>query len=293
MRSLLCLTLLSLPSAATAHEARSTVSDAVAMASVIVSMLVLGGIYVAGAARLWRNAGRGRGLPQMRVSSFGAGFALAALLLLSPLDRLADRLLSAHMIQHLGLMLVAAPLMVLGRPGLAALWAFPPSARPALGRLAQGRTGWFWRGATHPLGAWIIYFAVLWMWHMPGLYQAALVNDWVHSLQHMSFLGAAVLFWVAVLDLPRAEGRAGAFMAIFATAIQSCALAALLTTSRGLWYPDYALGAGGWGLSPLEDQQLAGLIMWVPCCALLIGAALAVFAGLLRDAEARAERASP
>lgn len=293
MRPLLCLTVLSLPTAAAAHEGHGGVADPVAVASVIVPMLLLGGLYAAGVARLWRQAGRGRGLAQMRVASFAAGFALVALLLLSPLDRLADRLLSAHMIQHLGLMLVAAPLMVLGRPGLAMLWALPPSRRTALARLGQGWTGRLWRAATHLLGAWLIYFAVLWMWHMPALHQRALGDEWIHSLQHMSFLGAAMLFWIAVLELPRAEGRAGAFMAIFATAIQSCALAALLTTSRGLWYPAYAVGPGGWGLSPLEDQQLAGLIMWVPCCAILIGAAIAVFAGLLRDAEARAERISP
>lgn len=292
MRMFLGPIALLLPVAAEAHGAEAAGAGWTADAYVILPLLLAGGIYAAGVTRLWRQAGRGRGLSQMRIASTVAGFALAALLLLSPLDRLADRLLSAHMIQHLGLMLIAAPLLVLGRPGIAALWAVPPSGRPGVGRLGQGMTGRLWRAATHPFGAWVLYFAVLWMWHMPALHQRALANDGVHALQHMSFLGVAVLFWIAVLERPRAEGRAGAFLAIFATAIQSCALAALLTTSRTLWYPAYALGGGATGLTPLEDQQLAGLIMWVPCCAILIGAAIAVFAGLLRDAEARAERVS-
>lgn len=291
MRMLPCLIALFAPVAAEAHEASLSAATR-ADAFVILPLLLVGGLYAAGVARLWRQAGRGGGMPQIRAASFAAGLALAALLLFSPLDGMADRLLSAHMIQHFGLMLVAAPLMVLGRPRIAVLWAVPQSGRPALARLGRGATGRVWRAATHPLGAWLLYFAVLWAWHMPALYQLALENDLVHALQHMSFLGVAVLFWVAVLDLPRAEGRAGAFLAIFATALQSSALAALLTTARTLWYPAYASGAGGWDLSPLEDQQLAGLIMWVPCGAILMGAAIAVLAGVLRDAEVRAERVS-
>lgn len=292
MRTSLFLTLLLLPSAALAHEAHGDATGWVFDPYVIVPMLVAGGLYVAGVTRLWTRAGTGRALPRIRVATFAAGFLLAGILLLSPLDGLADRLLSAHMIQHFGLMLVAAPLLVLGRPGLASLWAFPPSMRPVLGRLGTGTTGQIWRAATHPLGAWAIYFAVLWAWHVPAIYQLALAHEGIHALQHASFLGAALLFWIAVLHPARGEGRARAFIVVFATAVQSCALAALLTTSQALWYPAYATGGGAWGLSPMEDQQLGGLIMWVPCCAILLGAAIAVFAGLLRDAEVRAERAA-
>ena len=293
MRTAICVTILLSATAARAYGAHGTAAGWFADAYIIGPMLLAGGLYGAGVARLWARAGAGRALPRIRVAVFAAGLTLAGVLLLSPLDGLAGRLLSAHMIQHFGLMLVAAPLMVLGRPGLAFLWAFPSSVRPALGRLGTGATGRIWRAATHPLGAWAIYFAVLWIWHMPALYQLALADHGVHALQHASFLGAALLFWVAVLAPARGERRAGAFMAIFATAIQSCALAALLTTSQALWYPAYATGPGAWGLSPLEDQQLGGLIMWVPCCAVLIGAAIAVFARLLRDTEARVERTAP
>ncbi|SDY87129.1 cytochrome c oxidase assembly protein [Citreimonas salinaria] len=291
MRMVPGLIVLLFPVTAQAHEAGLS-DGGLPNAFVVLPLLLAGGLYVAGVARLWRQAGSGGGLSHFRAASFAAGLALSALMLFSPIDAIAERLLSAHMIQHFGLMLVAAPLMVLGRPRIAVLWAVPQRGRPALARLGQGATGRVWRTATHPFGAWLLYFAVLWAWHMPTLYQLALGDDWVHALQHMSFLGVAVLFCVAVLDLPRAEGRAGAFLAIFATALQSSALAALLTTARTLWYPAYASGAGEWNLSPLEDQQLAGLIMWVPCGAILIGAAIAVLAGILRDTEVRAERVS-
>ena len=247
-------------------------------------LLAGAGAYAAGLARLRARAGPGRGLTSARVALFSGGLALTGLLLLSPLDALADRLLAAHMVQHFGLMLVAAPLLVLGRPGLAVLWALPAGWR---GPLAAAGASRGIRALLHPLGAWLVYFAALWIWHAPPLHQAALADERIHALQHASFLGAALLFWTAVLSAPRGEGRALAFGTVFATAVQSCALAALLTTSATVWYPAYP---GGLGLSPLEDQQLGGLVMWVPCCAILIGAALGLMAGLLRDAERRAER---
>ncbi|MBM9596000.1 cytochrome c oxidase assembly protein [Roseitranquillus sediminis] len=257
---------------------------------VIVPLGIAAVAYAGGLVRLWSRAGAGRGLSHARVVTCAVGFVLAALFLVSPLDALAERLLAAHMIQHFGLMLIAAPLIVLGRPGLALLWDLPTAGRSAVSRISAGRGGRVWRGVGNPFVAWSIYFVTLWVWHMPALYQAAVRNDALHAAQHFSFFGAALLFWYAVLERPRAEGRAGAFAAIFATAVQSCVLAALLTTARTLWYPVYATGPGGWGLSPMQDQQLGGLIMWVPCCAVMIGAGVAVFAQLLRDAEARAER---
>ena len=278
---------------ASAHELGADAPRWSADPLVVLPLLVSGALYVLGLSRLWLRAGAGRGVPRARVGAFACGFALAGLLLLSPLDAQAERLLSAHIIQHFALMLVAAPLMVLGRPSLMFLWAMPPTLRPALGRLGRGAAGRLWSAATHPLGAWTVYLAALWIWHVPALYQAALTDEALHAAQHASFLVAALLFWISVIERPRVEGRAGAFVAVFATAVQSSALAALLTTSRALWYPAYASAGGGWGLTPLEDQQLGGLIMWVPCCALLVGAALAILAGLLRDAEARAARAAP
>lgn len=275
MRPALLLALM-LGTPAFAHEGRGHADPTVPL------FLAAGALYAVGLTRLWMRAGAGRGLSGARAALFGTGYALAGILLLSPLDALAERLLAAHMVQHFGLMLLAAPLMVLGRPALAFLWALPASWRGAAQAAHPLRT------LLHPLAAWTVYFAVLWLWHAPPLHEAALADPRLHALQHASFLGAALLFWSAVLGAPRGETRALAFGTVFATAVQSCALAALLTTSATVWYPAYP---GAFGLSPLEDQQLGGLVMWVPCCAILIGAALSVMAGLLRDTERRAEEA--
>ncbi|MEE2861156.1 MAG: cytochrome c oxidase assembly protein [Pseudomonadota bacterium] len=274
--------LLILPTAALAHDGHAApVNDIWAL----VPLSVGGAIYALGVLRIWRQGRIGRGISRTRVALFAAGYLLAAGLLLSRLSDLTRLLLTAHMIQHFALMLIAAPLMILGRPGLVALWAMPQSWR---GRMARAGGTRPWRWLSHPLGAWITYFAVLWGWHLPPLHQAALLSDVVHAAQHFSFLGAAMLFWHAVLERPRAEGRVGAFFAVFATAVHSCALAALLTTSQVLWYPAYRGGA--WGLDPMQDQQLGGLIMWVPCCAIFIGTAVSLMARLLADTDRRMQR---
>lgn len=244
------------------------------------------GLYVRGLARLWGRAGTGRGVSRGRTGAFAAGLAIAAALLLTPLEGLAGRALWAHMIQHSGLMLVAAPLLILGRPGLAFLWALSPGSRSWLGRLGRGPAGAAWRSLTSPLGAWLAYFAVLWLWHIPAMHQAALADELVHTLQHAAFIAAAMLLWTALIERP----GAATVIAVFATLAHSVALAALLTVSNRLWYPAYA---GAWGLEGLADQQLAGLIMWVPGCLPLVGAALWALLSTLRDAELRSRRAAP
>ncbi|SFQ08401.1 cytochrome c oxidase assembly protein [Tranquillimonas alkanivorans] len=278
MRAALFLILIATPAAAHA--------DAHAEAgSVLVAVLLLATAvaYVAGARRLGARAG------YMRSALFISGLAFTAAFLLSPLDAWAARYLSAHMIQHFGLMLLAAPLIVMGRPGVTLLWALPRAGRRAAGGLGQGRPGRAWRAVTSPIGAFATYFLVLWLWHAPPLYQAALGQDAVHDLQHATFLAAALIFWTAVLAPRPGEGRAAALLAIFLTALQSCVLAALVTLSETVWYPAY--DTGPFGMTALGDQQLGGLIMWVPCGAVLIGAAVATLSSLLRDLDRRNGRA--
>ena len=289
MRYALLLPLsLAVPGAALAHSGAGAPWPGDFLLMVFLAATVL--VYGAGIRHLWQRAGAGRGIGPWRPVLTAAGLGLVAVLLLSPLDALAERALSIHMIQHFGLMLVAAPLIVLGRPALAALWAGPARWRPRLARVAS-HPGW--SRLTHPIVAWLVYLLALWLWHAPPLHQAALANEAVHALQHASFLGAALIFWAAVLERRPAEGRAAALLAVFATAVQSCALAALLTTTPRVWYPAYSGAVSPWNIAPLADQQLAGLVMWVPCCALLLGSALALLARLLRDVEDRAERLAP
>ncbi|MBS1303319.1 cytochrome c oxidase assembly protein [Loktanella sp. SALINAS62] len=281
----LCTSTTLMPVAAAAQE-NQAVTGWVSPASVGVSLTAVALGYLFGLRRLWLRAGTARGLRLTHVGLFLGGLVLIAVLLLSRLNTFAETLLSAHMIQHFALMLIAAPLIVLGKPGIAIFWSLSPAWRTRLHKVARHR---MIQMLTHPLGAWLIYFIVLWVWHMPPMHQAALRIESVHVVQHASFFGAALLFWHAVFVRSRGETRAAAFGAIFVTALHSCALAALLTTSQVLWYPAYA---GGLRMSALQDQQLGGLIMWVPCCAILLGAALGTLARLMSDLEQRLEHAS-
>jgi cytochrome c oxidase assembly factor CtaG len=135
----------------------------------------------------------------------------------------------------------------------------------------------------------MIHAAVLWGWHAPALFQATLHNEWVHAAQHISFLGSALLFWWALIHGRRGAGEYGlAVLYLFTTAIHSGLLGALLTFARSVWYPDYIGRTESWGLTPLEDQQLGGLIMWVPACLVYIAAGLVLFAKWLQESERRA-----
>jgi putative membrane protein len=212
--------------------------------------------------------------------------------LVSPLHPWGRVLFSAHMTQHEVLMLIAAPLLVLGRPMAAFLWALP---REWSHRVAGWSNGRAWRGVwglvSNAFVAWVIHAVVLWVWHVPALFEATVDSEWVHALQHGSFLGSALLFWWAVMHgRQRAMGYGVAVLYMFTTAIHSGLLGALLTFGRTVWYPSYSETTWTWGLSPVEDQQLGGLIMWVPACLVYVLAALLLFAGWLAESERRVNR---
>jgi putative membrane protein len=193
------------------------------------------------------------------------------------------------MTQHELLMLGAAPLLVLGRPLIAFMWALPLVWSRRIGNWA--RINWFqktWYALTIPLVAWIVHAVALWMWHIPVLFEAVLHSEWIHTLQHLSFLLSALLFWWALIHGRRGwMGYGAAVLYVFTTSIHSGLLGALLTFSRSVWYPSYVGLTTSWGLTPLEDQQLGGLIMWIPAGVLYAIAGLALFAGWLRESESR------
>lgn len=289
-RFLLVLALTCLSSPARAHAGAHPAFGAWNLEPfALAPLLVAGGLYALGLARIRARAGMMAAVGPIKIGFFALGMLLAVLFLASPLDGLAEHFLSAHMVQHFGLMLIAAPLIALGRPGFVYLWVLPPHLRSRFAQARASTLGQLGRALFTPFGAWLVYFLVLWLWHAPPLFERAVASEPVHALQHLSFLGAALLFWTVVTQGPRGEGRAAMFVVIFATAVQSCALAALLTLSSIRWYPFYTKGP--FGLSAMEDQQLAGLIMWVPCCAIMIGAGVATMAMLLRDVETRMHRA--
>jgi cytochrome c oxidase assembly factor CtaG len=205
--------------------------------------------------------------------------------LVSPLHTLGTALFAAHMVQHEVLMLVAAPLLVLGRPLPLFLRALPLPWRRQLGKWGTSLQS-SWCVLTHPLVAWAVHAAALWVWHLPRLFQATLTSAQVHAWQHLSFFGTALCFWWALLS-----GRGGlhgygvAILAVFTTALHSSLLGALLTLAPTPWYPAYAHSTTAWGLTPLEDQQLGGLVMWIPAGVVYLLAALALGAGWLRAIE--------
>ena len=240
--------------------------------------------YTAGVHRLWKRAGIGKGLRRRQVLMFAGGWLILALALVSPLHELGETLFWAHMAQHELLMVAAAPLLVLGRPLVAMLWAVPISWRRSLGALVQRQPiANSWRALSAPIVAWSLHAVVIWVWHLPSLYDAAVTSEFVHALQHTSFIATALLFWWALIE--RARHRAGAgrsVVYVVTTAAHSGALGALLTFAPVPLYTVYH-GAASWGLTALEDQQLAGLIMWIPAGIAYLIAALLLMASWLRQ----------
>ena len=241
-------------------------------------------LYAAGVRRLWQRAGRQRGITAGHALAFAAGWLALVAALVSPLDALGGRLFSAHMMQHELLMLVAAPLLVIGRPLSAWAWALPASRLRTVGRWLRSRA-WagVWGLLTDPLAAWALHALALWVWHVPAFFEAAVEHTGWHVLQHTSFLVTALLFWWAVIG-GDARSRKDAGMAtfyLFTTMLHTGALGALLTVAPTPWYPAYAGTAGALGLDPLEDQQLGGLVMWVPGGFAYLAAGLAMVARLL------------
>ncbi|PYQ79546.1 MAG: hypothetical protein DMG01_08410 [Acidobacteria bacterium] len=205
--------------------------------------------------------------------------------------RHSEQLFSAHMAQHELLMLAAAPLIAAAAPLIALLWVLPPGARRRV-MLAVRRPSVVAATAvvTAPPTVWCVHATALWVWHLPALYDAALEHEAVHIVQHLSFFGSAALFWWGLVH--GRYGRLGygaAVLYVFATAVHSGVLGALLTFSPRVWYPLYESTASRFGMTPLEDQQLAGLLMWVPASLVFIAGGLYFFAAWIRESERRAQ----
>jgi putative membrane protein len=215
--------------------------------------------------------------------------------LISPLDALGSALFSGHMVQHTVLLLLAAPLIVAGAPLLPMLWALPQGWR-------YGLRGWRrpraiargWQLLTYLPIAWALHTAALWIWHLPSFYQLALRSELAHLAEHACFFGTALLFWWALFRPGVRVYYPICILALFALAIQGALLGALMTFSPTPWYPIYERWVGAWGLTPLEDQQIAGLIMWLVPGLLYVVVASALVVAWLGEGEpkARSLRAS-
>lgn len=261
---------------------------------VIVPLAAAAAMYTIGARRLAGRAREAHRRRPWRFYSFGAGLFLTAVALISPLDALGSSLFAAHMTQHEILIVLAAPLLVLGAPLVPMLWALPIGMRRRLGLWANRVVRRPWRLLTQPGVAFALHAMALVAWHLPSLYQATLSSDAIHAVQHVSFAGTAILFWWSLVGSgPGRRVRYGAaVLCLFGTALLGSVLGALLTFAEVPWYPAYAQTAPLWGLTPLEDQQLGGLIMWIPAGVVHLPVALAfvAFWAGLYGSTARASR---
>jgi putative membrane protein len=260
-------------------------------AAVLIASAVL---YAVGLRTLWARATPARSVRPWEAGSFAAGLATLALALFSPLAWLSEILFSAHMTQHEVLMLIAAPLLVFGRPLHVFLWAFGLAGRQRIGRFTRRTTvAAAWQKLTAPATAFLLHAAALWIWHVPSLFDAAVAHRGVHALQHASFLLTATVFWWGMLH--GRYGRMGygaGVVYVFLTAMHSSVLGALMTVAPSVWYSAYARPREGWWVDPLADQQAAGLLMWIPGGVIFIVFGLALLAAWLGESERRARLGS-
>jgi cytochrome c oxidase assembly factor CtaG len=214
--------------------------------------------------------------------------------IVSPIDALADTLLSVHMVQHLILLMVAPPLLVYGRPGLVTFLGLPASSRAGLGGLgARRRLRQAGTVVLNPLVVLVATVAALWGWHLPGPYQAAITHPALHAVEHLTFLVSALAFWALVID-PGPRRRLGygpAILLVFATMLAGAALGALITFSSTVLYPLYGAGARLWGTTPLADQQVAGALMWIPPGAVLFLTVIVLALRWFEDVDRRVRAA--
>jgi putative membrane protein len=259
---------------------------------VIASLGIAAVYYARGLRKMWVEGGLGRGVKPWEAGCFALGWLSLFIALVSPLHPWGKVLFSAHMTQHEILMLVSAPLLILGRPMAVSLKSLPKSWARSIGSAANAR--WWqtiWQVVSGAAFAWILHAIVLWVWHVPFLFRATLRSDFVHALQHSSFLFSALLFWWAIMRGHRMAVAYGmAVLYMFTTAVHSGLLGVIITLNDRLWYPEYEFTTQSWGLTPLEDQQLGGLIMWIPAGLVYVIAGLAFMAGWMREAERRVSR---
>jgi putative membrane protein len=240
-------------------------------------------VYLVGSARLQKRASA----PRNSHALFLGGWAVLALAMLSPLHEGGETSFTLHMIEHELIMLVATLLLAAAGAGGALVWGLPLTLRRAL----SGRwTRWpaaAWRQLTEPVTATLLQGVAMWAWHAPALFDAALDSRSMHIAQHASFIVTSYLFWWAMLHPRGGRGGYGVSAAcLFVTSLIGGALGALMALSASPWYAGYAaMGLSGIGLDPVADQQLAGLLMWIPGGLVHAAAALVLLYKWLKAAE--------
>lgn len=229
--------------------------------------------------------------PRTRPVIFCVGVAVAFIALLSPIDTGGDDyLFSLHMVQHLLLMMVAPPLCLLGLAGMRSGWAWAPGRLRRLVALL-----------VHPWSATLVFSAVLLVWHVPVLYDATLTTEPIHVFEHLSFMAVGVIFWWPIVDPLRGDderrwvGALTKIAMLVASGIPPTVLGLIFTIAPHAFYDFYARAPRLWGLSPVADQQLAGVAMFGAGNLIYFAAVVAVFWRMFTDPardEEEAQRAS-
>jgi putative membrane protein len=272
----------------TEHAVAPLWADWTADPSAIIGITLGTFLYTRG---LLASSGSRRRLhPWWRPALFYTAMAIVALALLSPLDTLSDELFAIHMVQHLLLILAVPPLILLSAPMIPMLRGVPRRLRKLIvAPIAQDPSvRWLLRTATLPIVAWLVYAASFFGWHTPGLYDAALRNEAVHILEHIMFSATAFLFWWNIIDPIPMKGNLpylGRVPYVFITSVPNFILGAFLVYATSPWYEFYQSQALRFSLSPIDDQQLGGLIMWVPGAFVLLFTLIGVLAVMVVKEE--------
>lgn len=269
---------------------------------VIVTLIVLGALFLTGWLRLRRISGPATSFRSLgarwRPISYVAGLLVIGFALMSPLDVLVQQLFFMHMIQHLLLISVAPVLLLLPNPMPFLLWGLPGQARLAAGNALnrvlnkESLIGRGLRKATGPAMVWFLMILFIIGWHDPAMYNAALSSDVVHDLEHVTMFLAGMLFWWTVTGagprLHKNMSRPAKIAFVIAAVPPNMALGAALAFSQQPIYSYYSDMPRLWGVSVLDDQRLSGIIMWIPGSMMYFMIAL-VFIFLILSGEGRKE----
>jgi len=272
-----------------AHEtAANTASPSPWDAATLCALGLAALLYAVGT---WRLLTRGVHVRRVEWVAFWIGWTALVAAVAPPLDAAAARLFSAHMAQHELLMLVGAPLLIVGRPIVPWLWALPAAVRSSAASTLQGaRPATLWRWLTTPLVAWGLHGLAIWIWHLPVLYENAVRNEALHAFQHATFVATAVFFWWGLVYGRYGRAAYGASaLYVFVTSVHTGILGALFTLSSAPYYGVYAARAAESGVDAAADQQLAGLYMWIPAGAVLTLLGLALVVAWLAEADRRTQ----
>jgi putative membrane protein len=283
------LALTTAPAWCASESARDALTEWTWPPLVVLALLLTGVLYALGISKMSRR-GAALAIGCKSVLCFAAGWISLVIALDSPIHELGEQLFWVHMTQHELLMLICAPLLVLGRPLVPLLFALPESWRAAaasVSRTKPFRTAW--SSLSSAMSAWFLSALGLWIWHAPSLFDQTLHSDFMHAAQHTTFLVTALLFWWPLVNHTRALGYGSGIAYVFTTALHTSILGALLTFAPRPWYSSYSATAPVWHLTALQDQQLGGLIMWIPAGTLLLIITLVLLFKWMNESQTRWE----